>query len=161
MTDGTSGISQPAIGWIGRALSEGTGLRCVVTGIEVRGWLFPTAHSVALRVDIIDGEGPDARVSAPDTREDIVHRNREQRARDACMDGLRVLSYLALSDDELTAEDLDIEASYIDARLAMMGFGHDPSLRDTKKANRQLTIRRRFRRDWPYRIKEGCLTRKC
>jgi len=121
--------------WVGRALSEGTALRCVVTGVEVHGWLFATARAVALRVDIIDSEGGSAAtVIASDAHRDIVQRNREQRARDACMDGLRVLNYLALSDDALTAEDLDIEASYIDARLVMMGIGHDPTLRETVMA---------------------------
>jgi len=117
--------------WIGRALSEGTALRCTVTRVEKHGWLFSRAQSVALRVDVLEGGAAAAKTPPRDAAVDVVRRNREQRARDACMDGLRVLSYLALSDDTLTEEELNIEASYIEARLAMMGFDHDTELTET------------------------------
>jgi hypothetical protein len=112
--------------WIGRAISEGTQLRCVVTHMEVGGWLFSKARLVVLRIDVLDGARPRPPSIAPAA--DVVQRNREQRAREACMDGLRVLAYLALSDDMLTAEELNIEASYVEARLAMTGFDHDANL---------------------------------
>jgi hypothetical protein len=117
--------------WIGRALSEGTALRCIVTRVEKRGLLFSRAQSVALRVDILEGGAAAAKTPPRDPAEDVVRRNLEQRARDACMDGLRVLSYLALSDDALTEEDLNIEASYIEARLGMMGIDHGAELTES------------------------------
>jgi hypothetical protein len=123
--------------WVGRALSEGTALRCVVIRVEVGGWLFSIARSVALRIDVLDGSGPGGVRKAvggdsiAHPAADVARRNREQRAREACMDGLRVLAYLALSDDMLTQEELNIEASYIESRLAMSGFDHDPDLTET------------------------------
>jgi hypothetical protein len=117
--------------WIGRALSEGTPLRCVVTRMEVGGWLFSKARLVVLRIDVLDAARPRSMGSPVDPTADVVRRNREQRAREACMDGLRVLAYLALSDDMLTAEELNIEASYVEARLAMTGFDHDANLTET------------------------------
>jgi hypothetical protein len=57
-----------------------------------------------------------------------IRRQRQIRAREACMDGLRVLSYIALADDFVTEEEKNIQISYVEARLAMVGFDHDPEL---------------------------------
>jgi hypothetical protein len=114
--------------WVARALLEGTDLRCVVARVEKGGWFFPKARSVVLRIDVLDAAERAARMPAHDAAADAVRRNREQRARDACLDGLRILHYVALSDDALTDEKIKIEAAYIDARLAMMDFSHDSEL---------------------------------
>jgi hypothetical protein len=107
-------------------------LRCDVTSIETKGWLFRRARFVGLRISLDElGEatGPVLSSSRKEAVvETAVRRNREQRAREACMDGLRVLSYIAFADDALTDEDLNMEASYVEARLAMHGFDHDHAL---------------------------------
>jgi hypothetical protein len=54
-----------------------------------------------------------------------IQKQRSLRAREACMDGMRVLAYIALADDLVTDEEMNIEQSYIEARLAMCGFEHD------------------------------------
>ena len=54
-----------------------------------------------------------------------VQKQREQRARQACLNGMRVLAYLALADDVVTDVEVNIQQSYIEARLAMCGFDHD------------------------------------
>lgn len=46
------------------------------------------------------------------------------------MDGLRILDYIAPPSRSFSNE-MNIEASYIEARLAMSGFEHDPALVDT------------------------------
>jgi hypothetical protein len=70
-----------------------------------------------------------------------VYRQRLQRAREACIDGLRVLAYLALADDIVTDEEKNVEQSYIEARLAMCGFDHDQKiLEDMMAFVRALTV---------------------
>jgi hypothetical protein len=54
-----------------------------------------------------------------------IQKQRNLRAREACLDGMRVLTYLALADDIVTDEEKNIEQSYVEARLAMCGFDHD------------------------------------
>ena len=57
-----------------------------------------------------------------------IERQRLQRAREACMDGLRVLAYLALADDIVTDQERSIEYSYIQHRLAGCGLTYDDSM---------------------------------
>lgn len=57
-----------------------------------------------------------------------IERQRLQRAREACMDGLRVLAYLALADDIVTDQERSIEYSYIQQRLASCGLTYDDSM---------------------------------
>jgi hypothetical protein len=54
-----------------------------------------------------------------------VQKQRELRAREACLNGMRVLAYLVLADDVVTDEEVNIQQSYVEARLAMCGFDHD------------------------------------
>lgn len=62
-------------------------------------------------------------------KQDIEHkafrRHVEHRARDACIAGLRVLAYVALTDDVLSEAERNIEMSFIESRLAMTGLDHD------------------------------------
>jgi hypothetical protein len=118
--------------WIGEALiDEDAVLGCNVDKIETVGWLFPRASFVGLRVTIIKDRGATKTKALPSIRvEDGMRHKLEQKARDACLDGLRVLDYIA-PPNQCFSSDMNIEASYIEARLAMSGFEHDPALVDT------------------------------
>jgi hypothetical protein len=78
------------------------------------------------------GASPISSKWAPPTRAelaaDALRRRRNYRARDACMAGLRILSYLALADDVVSDAERNIQESFIEARLAMAGFDRDPAL---------------------------------
>jgi len=50
------------------------------------------------------------------------------RAREASMDGLRVLGYVALANDILTSEELNVETSYVESRLAIVGIEHNDDI---------------------------------
>ncbi len=118
--------------WIGEALiDENAVLNCNVDKIETVGWLFRRASFVGLRVAIIEGRGA-AKAKAPSSTrpEDVARQKLEQKARDVCLDGLRVLDYIAPPNHSFSSE-MNIEASYVEARLAMSGFEHDPALVDT------------------------------
>lgn len=118
--------------WVGRALiDENEALNCTVDKIETVGWLFPRASFVGLRIAIIeDHQVAKARVAASNHSDDMPRLKLEEKARDACLDGLRVLDYIAPPSHSSSSE-MNIEASYIEARLAMSGFEHDPALVDT------------------------------
>jgi hypothetical protein len=117
--------------WIGEALiDEDAALECNAGKIETAGWLFPRASFVGLRVTIINDRGSTKAKALPTHTEDWVRHKLEQKARDACLDGLRVLEYIA-PPDQCFSSEMNIEASYIEARLAMSGFEHDPALVDT------------------------------
>jgi len=45
----------------------------------------------------------------------------EKTTREACIDGLRVLAFIAMADNDVTPDEVKIELSYIEARLAMVG----------------------------------------
>lgn len=62
-------------------------------------------------------------IEADALRRHIVHR-----ARRDCIAGLRVLAYIALADDARTEEERNVEISYIESRLAMCSYRHDPAL---------------------------------
>jgi hypothetical protein len=96
--------------------------------METVGWLFPRASFVGLRVAIIeDRQTPKARVPPSNRSDDMARLKLEQKARDACLDGLRVLDYIAPPSRSFSSE-MNIEASYIEARLAMSGFEHNTAL---------------------------------
>lgn len=119
--------------WIGEALiDENEALNCKVDKIETVGWLFPRASFVGLRVVIIEDRQAArvVRVPASNRTDDMKRLKLEQKARDACLDGLRVLDYIAPPSHYFSSE-MNIEASYIEARLAMSGFEHDSALVDT------------------------------
>lgn len=70
-----------------------------------------------------------------------VEKQRLQRAREACMDGLRVLAYLALADDIVTDQERSIERSYIERRLATCEQAYDDSILSTlMDVARSLTV---------------------
>lgn len=70
-----------------------------------------------------------------------IQRQRNLRAREACLNGLRVLAYLALADDIVTDEETNIEQSYVEARLAMCGFEHNERiLAEMMEITRVLTV---------------------
>jgi HIRAN domain len=118
--------------WIAKALiDENEALDCKVNKIETVGWLFPRASFVGLRVAIIeDRQTAKAGVPTSNHSDDMARVKLEHKARDACLDGLRVLDYIAPPSHSFSSE-MNIEASYIEARLAMSGFEHDPALVDT------------------------------
>lgn len=66
------------------------------------------------------------------SREEIEDRalkwHQRHQARRICIDGLRVLAYVALAGDGWTGGDRNIEESYIEARLAMAGFQWDQNI---------------------------------
>jgi hypothetical protein len=118
--------------WIGEALiDENETLNCKVGRIETVGWLFPRASFVGLWVAIIEDRRATKPRDPPSSRTDDMARLKlEQKAREACLDGLRVLDYIAPPSHYFSSE-MNIEASYIEARLAMSGFEHDSALVDT------------------------------
>lgn len=118
--------------WIGEALiDENELLNCDVDRIETIGWLFPRASFIGLRVVVIDDrEVAKTKVASLSRPGDIARHKLEQKARDACLDGLRVLDYIAPPNHSFSSE-MNIEASYVEARLAMSGFQHDSALVDT------------------------------
>ena len=118
--------------WVGEALiDEDAVLDCDVTKIETSGWIFPCASFVGLLISIIeDRRATKAKGASLNPRpEDTARLKLEHKARDACLDGLRVLDYIAPPNHALKSE-MNIEASYIEARLAMAGFDHDAALVD-------------------------------
>jgi hypothetical protein len=102
--------------WIASAIAEGHRLSCSVRKVEVEGALFRRASFVGLQVTVEDGReviGPCAAVE----QNGIV----EKATREACIDGLRVLAFIAMADNDVTPDEVKIEVSYIEARLAMVG----------------------------------------
>jgi hypothetical protein len=66
--------------------------------------------------------------TAPSRQEmqaDAIRRQKAHRARRDCIAGLRVLVYIAMADDVVTEEEANVEASYLEAWLAMIGAEHD------------------------------------
>jgi hypothetical protein len=117
--------------WIGDALiDEDAVLTCDVDKIETVGWLFRRASFVGLLVTIVKDRQPTKTRMLSSRPEDAPRRKLEEKARDACLDGLRVLDYIAPPNHSFSSE-MNIEASYVEARLAMSGFDHDSALVDT------------------------------
>lgn len=118
--------------WIAEALiDENETFACNVDKIKTIGWLFPQASFVGLRVAVIEDRQATKPPALPSKHpNDMAQVKLEQKARDVCLDGLRVLDYIAPPNHSFSSE-MNIEASYIEARLAMSGFEHDPALVDT------------------------------
>lgn len=113
--------------WVAEALAEGRQLSCVVARMEKEGWLFQRVSFVGVRITI---EG----ASRTNARDAAIARTMEVRAREACIDGLRVLAYMAMADDSVTPEEVNIETSYVEARLATARIDRDASLTDAMLA---------------------------
>ena len=73
-------------------------------------------------------------ISHKDEEARVLFWHRRHEARRACVDGLRVLAYVALSGEGWTASDLNIEESYVEARLAMAGLQHSQEMTDAMLA---------------------------
>jgi hypothetical protein len=114
--------------WIAEAIAEGKQLSCDIARMEIEGWLFRRASFVGLRVTV---EG-DPAIAA--SRAAAEQRRREKPARQACIDGLRVLAYMAMADGEVTPAESQIETSYIEARLVKVGIWPEDSLTDAMLA---------------------------
>jgi hypothetical protein len=109
--------------WVSKALEEGDQLSCAVVRMETAGWLFRRVSFVAISITVErDGE---AKAAAA-----IPVRALVTRAREACIDGLRILAYMAKADDTVAPDEVKIEVSYIDARLAAVGMCLDVTLTD-------------------------------
>jgi tellurite resistance protein len=72
--------------------------------------------------------GNHTEVAARDPAAEAVRRQRQVRAREVCIDGLRVLAFIALADDQLLPEELAIEETYIIDRLRTSGISPDGDL---------------------------------
>lgn len=79
-----------------------------------------------------------AQIPAAKTRAEVeadaLSWHRKHRARRICIDGLRILAYMALSDGVRNDHERNIEESYIESRLAIAAFDHDPKLTDAMVA---------------------------
>ena len=67
-------------------------------------------------------------------RDTVAARTMVTRAREACIDGLRVLAYMAMADETVTLEEVNIETSYIKSRLATVGMNYSAALTDAMLA---------------------------
>ena len=121
--------------WIADAIDEGKILTCTVSRIETVGFFFPRAKYVGLSVSVDTPVREKAAVAASkpakpkkDKAAEARRRSLENSARELCINGLRVLAHIALSDHDLSADELVIEAKYIDARLRARGVDHDSAL---------------------------------
>ena len=117
--------------WIADAIAEGKQLACDIDRIEIQGLLFRRATFVGLRVTI------DSDPAVAEHRAATEQRRHEKPARQACVDGLKVLAYMAMADGEVTPVESQIEASYIEARLTQAGIAADSSLVDAMSATSQ------------------------
>ncbi len=63
-------------------------------------------------------------------QDDALRRDRAQRARRDCIAGLRILVHLAMADNIVTAEEINVETSYLESRLIQCGFEHDAKITD-------------------------------
>jgi HIRAN domain len=117
--------------WIAAAIGEGRELSCFVRAIEVEGWLFRRASFVGLVVTVEDGQGLEADEASLEAALAAAELKRRLKpARQACIDGLRVLAFIAMADNEVTPEEVNVEISYIEARLVLLGIERDASLTD-------------------------------
>jgi hypothetical protein len=114
--------------WVAGALSEGKQLSCTVSKVETEGWFFRRASFVGLLVTVEGDPAVEALQAAAEQR------RRENSARDACMDGLRVLAFMAMADGAVRPEEIDLEVYYIESRLRMAGIECDAALVDAMLA---------------------------
>jgi HIRAN domain len=117
--------------WIARAMGEGQRLSCAVTRVETEGLLFRRASFVGVQITVEGGKRRSESESAIAAAE---QRRRERRAREACIDGLRILAYMAMADEVVTSEETNVEISYIETRLATTGIDHEAMLTDAMLA---------------------------
>ena len=115
--------------WVWETISKGHRLSCAVTRLETEGWLFRRVSFVGVRITV-ESEG---KANARDT---VATRTVDERVRawQACIDGLRVLAYMAMVDDMASPEEFNIEMSYIESRLTIVGINHDATLTDAMLA---------------------------
>jgi tellurite resistance protein len=59
---------------------------------------------------------------------DALRRQRARGLRHDCIAGLRILRYVAMADGVVTVEELNVIASYIEGRLALLNVEHDAEL---------------------------------
>jgi hypothetical protein len=59
---------------------------------------------------------------------DALRRQRARGLRHDCVAGLRILRYLAMADGVVTVEELNVIASYLEARFALLHVEHDAEL---------------------------------
>lgn len=114
--------------WVGEAIDEDKVVTCIVDRIEISGWLFRRARFVGLILSVarrtrepVAKEPKPKRDKAAEARE----KERERKAGDLCIDGLKILAHIAKSDDNLSAEELAAQADYIAARLQSADFAAD------------------------------------
>jgi hypothetical protein len=94
--------------------------------MEVEGWLFPRASFVGLQITVEDSSGV---IHGPSPA-DVEQKRRGKAARDICIDGLKVLAFMAMADNDVTPQEVNVEHYYIHARLGMTGIGDDGYLID-------------------------------
>jgi HIRAN domain len=102
--------------WVASAIAEGHRLSCSVRKVEVEGWFFRRASLVGLQVTVEDGHDFIGASAGLEQNSKL-----EKAAREACIDGLRVLAFIAMADNDVTPDEVKIELSYIQARLTMLG----------------------------------------
>lgn len=103
---------------------------------DLKGYFRGYAKGAALADDGFSNDGidlPEVSVSfhKPSLAEIEVQAFRQHtqyRARKDCIAGLRVIAYIALSDDIRSDEERNVEISFIESRLAMCGYEHDPHM---------------------------------
>jgi hypothetical protein len=66
--------------------------------------------------------------SVEDASVDDLRRHRARGLRRDCIAGLRILRYLAMADGVVTVEELNVIASYLEGRLALLKVEHDAEL---------------------------------
>lgn len=120
--------------WVGSAMDEGKVVDCVVDRINTTGWFFVRARFVGLTLTVANPSRERAAsvIKEPKPKRNKVaearEKERERKASDLCIDGLRVLAHIARSDDDLSAEELAVQAEYIFLRLHSAGYERDAFL---------------------------------
>ena len=118
--------------WVARSIDEGDELICLVDSIGIDEADPDRAFRVGLMIGIVsDGDDGQPPLVIRETPEMHAVRERyefEDRARRCCVDGLRVLAYLALLDGVRSPEERNIEISVIESRLLQAGIERDVEL---------------------------------
>lgn len=115
--------------WVGRAMDEGKSLECEIIEIELSGSVFSRrAEHVETRISVVDSAPVIDAAAAAAAIAKKTRKEREDRARNACVDGLRVLAYLTLVDGVRAPNEHNIEISVIESRLIVAGFDRDPDI---------------------------------
>jgi len=97
-------------------------------------------RSYALPPDLSDDGFPSDDIDIPEVRltfhkpslaeieAQAFRQHTQHRARKDCIAGLRVLAYVALADDIRSDAERNVEISFLESRLAMCGYDHDPEM---------------------------------